>query len=147
MKREHIRFEEWELESSLPEEHLAECGQCRGDYDRVRFLRLMSDSAPDPEIPPFFSSRVAQLALSGAHGFWEILDGMARRLIPALSSLVLVASLSLYFTNDPVDQDSFPLGWLVEGEEEELLIPETLDQMLLVLAQAARDEGGDAEQH
>ena len=146
MKRDHIRFEEWEPGSSLAEEHLAECAQCRQDYDRSRFLKVMADSAPEPEIPPFFPSRVAQLALSGAHSFWEILDGMARRLLPALSSLVLVASLLLYFTNDPVDQNSSSLAWLVEGKEE-LSIPETLDQMLLVLAQAELDEAEDAEQH
>ncbi len=145
MEREHIRFEEWEPGSRVSEEHLAECPKCRDNFDRVRFLRAMADSAPEPEIPHFFSSRVAHLAISGAYSFWEILDGMARRLTPALAALVLVASLLLYFTNDSVEQKSSSLGWLVEGDEE-VLAPETLDDMLLVLAQTEEDGSDDAKQ-
>lgn len=147
MKEEHIRFEDWEPGEALDQEHLRSCKKCREDFERVRFLREVIASAPEVEVPPFFSNRVARLAVSQARGFWELLDRMARRMAPIFAALVLVAAFLLYHQDEERSwTQDVPMAWLSETEGEQ--VPETLDEMVLVLAQTEWEEGSvDAKQY
>lgn len=149
MKEEHVQFEEWEPGEPLDEKHLAGCSSCRDKLERLQFIREAAETAPAVEVPPFFASRVSRLAVAGGRSFWDMLDRMARRMAPVFASLVLVASSLLYLQ----EQERFWPGhaeliWLAEEPSTET--PESLDEMVFLLAQAAQEEGeenGNEEQH
>ena len=148
MKDGHIQFEDWEPEEALDQQHLRSCSRCREEYQQVQFLREIAASAPTIDAPPFFASRVAQIAIAGTRSFWDLFDRMARRMAPLFASLVLVTAFLLYSQQQrPVDQPEVDsLAWLAGLEE--VPVPETLDEMLLVLAQTEWEEAeDDAEQH
>ena len=145
MNEEHIRFENWEAGDPLDQEHLAQCQECQEMVEGLGFLKQAALSAPDTEVPPFFASRVAHLAVSAGTSFWELLDRMAKRMVPLFASLVLVASFFLFSGRQEAPVEDTSIVWLAESES--VRVPDTLDDMVLLLAQAEWEGDDDAEQH
>lgn len=60
------------------------------------FVSLASKTAPEIEVPPFFSARVAALVKSERTPVLFYFERAARQLVPVLLALVLTTGLAFY---------------------------------------------------
>ena len=66
-----------------------------------RFLEFVVRSVPRMEAPPFFASRVSNVAQVERHSFAGSLQAFSRRLIPAFMALLPVACFAIYQWSPP----------------------------------------------
>ena len=95
--------------------------------DSDRFLDFLLDSAREPEVPPFFAARVANIAFASEPPLLWSIDFWARRLIPLLGSLALVFWLVSFQGLNRSDLATYP-GLVLEQESS--IAPETTEDLL-----------------
>jgi hypothetical protein len=101
-----------------------------------RLLEFVVRSVPHMEAPPFFASRVANIAQVEKHSFAGSLQAFSRRMIPAFAALLTMVCLVIYEWNppDPVLESA------AFYEEEYLADAITLEYVVASLTLASGDE-------
>jgi len=108
MSGNHIDFSELEPGEPVDRNHLESCKVCRRQWKLLSFLRFQASQAPQIEAPPFFASRVARLAAKSSVPLWYFVDRIARWVVPAMATAVLVMSIVFVATRtEPLPTDEY----------------------------------------
>jgi hypothetical protein len=96
MSNHHISFENLEPDEPIDKAHLEKCSSCRAEYRLRAFVTKASKEAPEMEVPPFFSARVASLIRNEKAPVLIYFERAARQFVPVLIALLLTTGLALY---------------------------------------------------
>ena len=141
MGHEHIDFGDWEAGSPLDEEHLKSCTTCRENLELARFLKSQVEQVPRLDAPPFFAARVSKLVKKtspDSTSFWLLVELTSKRLIPALT--VLLLTLFFFTSETQVQQPTDEELWAALFTEPQVSEVMTLDELLLSLQEPLEEE-------
>ena len=141
MGHEHIDFGDWEAGSPLDEEHLRSCAACRDNLELARFLKSQVEQVPRLDAPPFFAARVSNLVKKTSPDstpFWLLVELTSKRLIPALT--VLLLTLFFFTSETQVQQPTDEELWAALFTEPQISEVMTLDDILLSLQEPLEEE-------
>ena len=141
MGHEHIDFGDWEAGSPLDEEHLRSCATCRDNLELARFLKSQVEQVPRLDAPPFFAARVSNLVKKtspDSTSFWLLVELTSKRLIPALT--VLLLTLFFFTSETQVQQPTDEELWAALFTEPQVSEVMTLDDILLSLQGPLEEE-------
>ncbi len=130
MTKEHIPFEELEFEDTPDPSHLKECEECRKGWEIFSFLGFQVKAAPRMDPSPFFSQRVARLAVTPMVSFASLFQRVAQQLIPVFVAVVLVSSFLLYRVTEaePVLED-YAAIFFQEPVPEDFSVEDVVDSL------------------
>ncbi len=130
MTKEHIPFEELEFEDTPDPSHLKDCEECRKGWEIFSFLGFQVKSAPQVDVPPFFSQRVARLAETPMVSFAALFQRVAQQLIPVFVAVVLVSSFLLYsFTEAEPAMEDYASIFFEEPVLEDFSLEDVVDSL------------------
>lgn len=89
--------------------------------DGEEMIRTLVKNSPEFEPPPFFAARVAALAFSATPSLMAFLELTARRLMPGLLVLLMVATFFLFRLETPQtgpDEGDWLFATQLDAEEE-----------------------------
>lgn len=92
------------------------------------FLKFLLKAIPEVEIPPFFAARVAARAEIGRIVLPLWIDYVARRVVPAVSILVILVGIILF--RSATGQPEISLESLLLLEDDEITEVVTLEEFL-----------------
>ncbi len=141
MGHEHIDFGDWEAGSPLDDEHLKSCATCRDNLELARFLKSQVEQVPRLDAPPFFAARVSNLVKKtspDSTSFWLLVELTSKRLIPALT--VLLLTLFFFTSETQVKQPTDEELWAALFTEPQVSEVVTLDELLLSLQEPLEEE-------
>ena len=101
MKNKHILFWELGADDPIDEAHLAECEECRRNFEANRLLSLQLRSVPQIVPPPFFAARLQSLAGESRRTLIYYFERMAAHLAPVLTLLIVATGFLIYSVSTP----------------------------------------------
>ena len=80
-----------ELENAALDTHLAQCASCAREYRLLALPRRIAHRIPQPMPSPFFYQKLRMRIEGEVQGTagWQVLWGLARKMIPALAAITL----------------------------------------------------------
>ena len=80
-----------ELENAALDTHLTQCASCAREYRLLALPRRIAHRIPQPMPSPFFYQKLRMRIEGEVQGTagWQVLWGLARKMIPALAAITL----------------------------------------------------------
>lgn len=131
MSEQHFSFEEWEPGEPVDEAHLAECEECRGQWELMKFLRFQIESLPQVSPSPFFASRTARRIEGSTVNFWHLVDRFAKLLVPAFATAAFATAFLLFsLDSENAVPDEYTQVLLEPSATEEMTLDDVVFQLL-----------------
>jgi anti-sigma factor RsiW len=120
-----------DLENAALDTHLAQCASCAREYRLLALPRRIAQKIPQPMPSPFFYQKLRMRIESEVQGTagWQVLWGLARKMVPALAGITLaLLSVLAYLQMQSPEADLYrayesvfiteeqPYGMLVAGQ-------------------------------
>lgn len=130
MSGNHIDFSVLEPGEPVDRDHLESCTVCRRKWKLLSFLRFQASQAPGIEVPPFFASRVAHLAVQTSVPLWYFVDRIARWVVPVMATAVLLMSVVFLATRtEPLPAEEYTELLLETPAPDELSLEDLIVQV------------------
>jgi hypothetical protein len=131
MSEHHFSVEEWEPGDPIDEAHLAECEDCRSQWELMRFLRFQIESLPQVTPSPFFASRTARRIEGSTADLWHLVDRLAKLLVPAFATAAFATAFLLFsLDSGSAVPDDYTQVLLEPSASEEITLDDVVFQLL-----------------
>jgi hypothetical protein len=96
MSGEHFPVDRWEPGDPVDEKHLADCKECRQNWEKMAFIRHQIAASVAVEPSPLFARRTTRRIMSNGTSVWFFLERTCRRIAPLAAAAVIVLAVLIF---------------------------------------------------